>query len=249
MSDFTIRVNHNLIIGGTSQGTPHHGGLILQEQPDNVRKTHVKVATGTSTHADLGLPAWRASPLDAYQSWGGCPTRNATNLGRNLPTPASIPSVRKWEHAFPHPGVILELLNDPRLTPPPPNPRTPVVTPDAFQRLTNQVQAIAGMLQAIMPYIPQLAQQPSSRPPATPLLQTRTTLPLNEPSSMTPSADNPPHFSLESDQAPLGDVTKQPKPVPSTSACNFLDLDTLSSNSIGSLREQLCLVNQRIDEV
>ncbi|RZR82542.1 hypothetical protein BHM03_00008991 [Ensete ventricosum] len=35
----------------------------------------------------------------------------------------------------------------------------------------------------------------------------------------------------------------------STSARNFSDPDTLSSNSIDSLREQLCLVNQRIDEV
>ncbi|RWW54227.1 hypothetical protein BHE74_00039203 [Ensete ventricosum] len=66
---------------------------------------------------------------------------------------------------------------------------------------------------------------------------------------MTRSADNPPHFSLESDQAPSGDTTKQSEPTPSASACNFLDPDTHSSDSTGSLREQLCLVNQRIDDV
>ncbi|RWW52679.1 hypothetical protein BHE74_00040887 [Ensete ventricosum] len=33
------------------------------------------------------------------------------------------------------------------------------VTPEAFQGLTNQVQPIAGMLQAIIPYIPQLANR------------------------------------------------------------------------------------------
>ncbi|RZR91524.1 hypothetical protein BHM03_00019644 [Ensete ventricosum] len=66
---------------------------------------------------------------------------------------------------------------------------------------------------------------------------------------MTRSIDNPPHFSPESDQAPLGDITKRPEPAPSASARNFLDPDKLSSDSTGSLREQLCLVNQRIDDV
>ncbi|RRT52393.1 hypothetical protein B296_00050486 [Ensete ventricosum] len=35
-------------------------------------------------------------------------------------------------------GQYWSLLNDPRLTPPPPNPRIPVVTPKTFQGLTNQ---------------------------------------------------------------------------------------------------------------
>ncbi|RRT70899.1 hypothetical protein B296_00006318 [Ensete ventricosum] len=52
-----------------------------------------------------------------------------------------------------------------------------------------------------------------------------------------------------SDQAPSSDATKRSKPAPSASACSFLHLDTLSSNSTGSLREQLCLVNHRIDDV
>ncbi|RWV77272.1 hypothetical protein GW17_00061924 [Ensete ventricosum] len=66
---------------------------------------------------------------------------------------------------------------------------------------------------------------------------------------MTRSADNPPHFSPESDQAPLGDAIKQPEPTPSASARDFSDPDTLSSDSTSSLREQLRLVNQRIDDV
>ncbi|RWW42648.1 hypothetical protein BHE74_00051781 [Ensete ventricosum] len=89
---------------------------------------------------------------------------------------------------------------------------------------------------------------PTARP-TTPLPQTRTTPPLNEPPLTTRSADNPPHFSPKSDQAPLGDKTKQPEPTPSASAPNFLDPDTLSSDSTSSLREQLRLVNQRIDDV
>ncbi|RRT46748.1 hypothetical protein B296_00026138 [Ensete ventricosum] len=55
------------------------------------------------------------------------------------------------------PGQYWRLFNDPGQTSPPLNPRTPVVILEAFQGLTNQVQAITGMLQAIISYIPQLA--------------------------------------------------------------------------------------------
>ncbi|RRT45130.1 hypothetical protein B296_00050491 [Ensete ventricosum] len=91
------------------------------------------------------------------------------------------------------------------------------------------------MLKSIIPCIPQLAQQSSSQPPATPRPHTRATLPQNEQPSTTRSANNLPHFSPESD--------------PSASAHSFSDPDTLSSDSTSSLREQLRLVNQRIDDV
>ncbi|RRT73144.1 hypothetical protein B296_00026627 [Ensete ventricosum] len=66
---------------------------------------------------------------------------------------------------------------------------------------------------------------------------------------MTRSADNLPHFSPESDRAPLGDAAKRPELAPSAAAHSFPDPDTLFSESIDSLREQLRLVNQRIDDV
>ncbi|RZS15288.1 hypothetical protein BHM03_00047115 [Ensete ventricosum] len=47
----------------------------------------------------------------------------------------------------------------------------------------------------------------------------------------------------------MGDAIKQPEPAPSASTRNFPYLDTLSSDSTDSLREQLHLVNQRIDDV
>ncbi|RRT73962.1 hypothetical protein B296_00006328 [Ensete ventricosum] len=49
------------------------------------------------------------------------------------------------------PGQYWCLFNDPRLTPPLLNLGVSVITPDAFQGLANQVQAIAGMLQTITP--------------------------------------------------------------------------------------------------
>ncbi|RRT45016.1 hypothetical protein B296_00035322 [Ensete ventricosum] len=66
---------------------------------------------------------------------------------------------------------------------------------------------------------------------------------------MTHSVNNLPHFSSESDQAPSGNATKRPEPAPSVSAHSFPDPHTLSSYSTDSLREQLCLMNQMIDDV
>ncbi|RWW03961.1 hypothetical protein BHE74_00007497 [Ensete ventricosum] len=47
--DFTLPINPNLIVGETSHGTHHPGGLVLQEQSNEVRKTHIKIITGAST--------------------------------------------------------------------------------------------------------------------------------------------------------------------------------------------------------
>ncbi|RWW42422.1 hypothetical protein BHE74_00052034, partial [Ensete ventricosum] len=59
--DFTLPINTNLIIGGTSPGTHHPGGRVLQEQPNEVRKTCIKVIARASTPADLELLAWSVS--------------------------------------------------------------------------------------------------------------------------------------------------------------------------------------------
>ncbi|RWW39844.1 hypothetical protein BHE74_00054784 [Ensete ventricosum] len=69
---------------------------------------------------------------------------------------------------------------------------------------------------------------------------------LNDP-GLTPPPLNP--RTPMSDQAPSGDAAKRPEPSPNASAHSFLDPDTLSSDSTDSLREQLHLVNQRIDDV
>ncbi|RRT37237.1 hypothetical protein B296_00041118 [Ensete ventricosum] len=67
------------------------------------------------------------------------------------------------------PGWYWHLFNDPILTPPPLNLEVSVVTAKAFQGLTNQVQTIVGMLQAIISHILQLTHQPSSQLQAAPL--------------------------------------------------------------------------------
>ncbi|RWW08336.1 hypothetical protein GW17_00028225 [Ensete ventricosum] len=49
MSYFTLPINPNLIVEGTSPKTHYPRGLILQEQPSEGRKTHVRVTTRAST--------------------------------------------------------------------------------------------------------------------------------------------------------------------------------------------------------
>ncbi|RRT59714.1 hypothetical protein B296_00045595 [Ensete ventricosum] len=138
--------------------------------------------------------------------------------------PLALPSFRDGNIPSHTQGRYWGLLNNLGLTPPSPNRRTPVVTPKAFQGLTNQPQAAS-------------------------LPQIRATVPQNEQPPMTRSVDNLPHFSPKSDQAPSGDAAKRPEPAPSASGHSFPDPNTLSSDSIDSLREQLRLVNQRIDDV
>ncbi|RWW16253.1 hypothetical protein GW17_00019874 [Ensete ventricosum] len=124
-----------------------------------------------------------ARAFNTCQPRGRCPSRDAANFGGSPATPAFTPfgDANLPSHTL---GRYWRLFNDPRLTPPPPNPGTPVVTPEAFQGLTNQVQAIVRLT-----------------------------------------------------------------PTPNASVCSLPNPDTLSSDSTDSLRAQLRLVNQRIDDV
>ncbi|RZR97123.1 hypothetical protein BHM03_00026237 [Ensete ventricosum] len=59
--DFTLPINPNLIVEGTSPGIHHPRGIVLQEQSSKDRKTRIRVTTGASTPVDLGLSAWSVS--------------------------------------------------------------------------------------------------------------------------------------------------------------------------------------------
>ncbi|RWW20021.1 hypothetical protein GW17_00015894 [Ensete ventricosum] len=61
MPDFILLNYSNLIVRGTSPGTHHPGGLVLQEHFDEVRKICIKDTTRASTRVDLELPAWSTS--------------------------------------------------------------------------------------------------------------------------------------------------------------------------------------------
>ncbi|RZS14749.1 hypothetical protein BHM03_00046479 [Ensete ventricosum] len=146
------------------------------------------------------------------------------------------------------PNRFWRMLTDPRFSPPVTNPELPVVTTKAFLGLTHQVQALAGMAQTIVPYLPQLIQLITSQsaPQTTPLRVESPTAPIRE--------DQP---DIEGQQRPTTEVrSDSPVAIPTRSRCRSRDstqaspdLDTLSSNSTDSLREQVRQVHQRLDKV
>ncbi|RWW60641.1 hypothetical protein BHE74_00032359 [Ensete ventricosum] len=122
------------------------GGSMSQERPtSNPNLEH----PGGSTHV---LPS-------ALQPVGQAPRFLVEEASTVLPTPNHY-----WR-----------LFNDPRLTPPNPG-RTPpplslgppIVMAEAFLGLAQQVRTLIGMIQAIVPYIPQLAQAPMHQCPNVP---------------------------------------------------------------------------------
>ncbi|RWW74381.1 hypothetical protein BHE74_00017679 [Ensete ventricosum] len=140
------------------------------------------------------------------------------------------------------------MITDPGFPPPVSNPASFVVTVEAFLGLTNQVQASAGMVQTIVPYLPQLIQSiiPQSAPLTTSAQMESPVAPNREIQLKTEvlqrwatevHADSPAAVPARSRSRSRNPVQASP------------DLDTLSSDSADSLREQVCQVHQRLDEV
>ncbi|RZS20625.1 hypothetical protein BHM03_00053159 [Ensete ventricosum] len=105
--------------------------------------------------------------------------------------PNHPPQAKEVTTSGPTPNRFWRMMTDPGFSPPVSNPSPFFVMAEAFLGLTNQVQALAGMVQTIVPYLPR------SRDPV------------------------------------------QASP----------NLNTLSSDSADSLREQARQVHQRLDEV
>ncbi|RWW45415.1 hypothetical protein BHE74_00048745, partial [Ensete ventricosum] len=147
------------------------------------------------------------------------------------------------------PGRYWHLFNDLGLTLPPLSLGVPAITPEAFQGLTNQAHAIVGMLQAIIPCIPQLTQRSGAQPKATPPTQAGAIPSPEGPPLATQLADDPPQIPTAFQHVPSSDATRHPTPAPNASTRSLPDPDTLSSDSTDSIRAQLRLVNQRIDDV
>ncbi|RRT78797.1 hypothetical protein B296_00026535 [Ensete ventricosum] len=79
------------------------------------------------------------------------PTLQSTGQTPHFPT-------EELNTVAPTPNRYWRLFDDPRFTPPAPNPGPPALSTEAFLGLTQQVQTLVGMMQAIIPYIPQLVQ-------------------------------------------------------------------------------------------
>ncbi|RWW86384.1 hypothetical protein BHE74_00004844 [Ensete ventricosum] len=70
----------------------------------------------------------------------------------------------------PTPNHFWRMMIDPGFPSPTSNPALFMVTTEAFLDLTSQVQALAGMMQTIVPYLPQLMHSTAhqSAPPTAP---------------------------------------------------------------------------------
>ncbi|KAJ8513372.1 hypothetical protein OPV22_003806 [Ensete ventricosum] len=143
----------------------------------------------------------------------------------------------------PTPNRFLRMMTDPGFPSPASNPASFVVTAEAFLGLTNQVQALAGMVQTIVPYMPQLIQSVTQQPaPPMTFLQTESPVAPNRETQL--EAEPSQRQAMEAHAAsptaaPARSQSRSCDPVQ-----NSPDYDTLSSESTDSLREQVCQVHQ-----
>ncbi|RRT38076.1 hypothetical protein B296_00056398 [Ensete ventricosum] len=111
--------------------------------------------------------------------------------------------------AVPTPNLFWRMMIDPGFPSPASNPAPLMVTTEAFLGLTSQVQALAGMVQTIISYLPQLVHSIANQP-APP------TAPPQTDSSMAPNRGIPPdvrrHRLGSSKSAQLRQPRRQPDP-------------------------------------
>ncbi|RRT35091.1 hypothetical protein B296_00039083 [Ensete ventricosum] len=150
--------------------------------------------------------------------------------------------------AVPTPNRFWRMMTDTGFPPPASNPAPFMVTTEAFLGLTSQVQALAGMVQTIIPYLPQLVHSmPHQSAPSTAPLQTESPAAPNR--GISPDVEAP---QPQVDEARAASPTPTParsqsrsyNPVPTEP-----DFDTLSTDTADSLREQVRQVHQRLDKV
>ncbi|RRT52537.1 hypothetical protein B296_00047203 [Ensete ventricosum] len=124
-------------------------------------------------------------------------------------------------------------MTDPGFPSPASNPAPFVVTIEAFLGLTSQVQALAGMVQTIVIYLPQLIYSTTHQSaPPTAFPQTESPRQVTEAQAASPTP-----ALARSISRSCGLVQTGP------------DFDTLSSDTADSLREQVHQVYQRLDEI
>ncbi|RWW45999.1 hypothetical protein BHE74_00048111, partial [Ensete ventricosum] len=128
--------------------------------------------------------------------------------------------------AMPTPNHFWRMMTDPGFPSPASNPAPLMVMAEAFLGLTSQVQALAGMVHTIIPYLPQLVHSMAHQP-----------APPQTESPTAPGREIPPVA-----EAPPPRVPASPTPTQTRSqsrsynpAPTELDLDTLSTDSTDSL--------------
>ncbi|RZS04341.1 hypothetical protein BHM03_00034666 [Ensete ventricosum] len=175
-----------------------------------------------------------------------CPSGNSNaehHMELNHP-----PQAKEVTTSGPTPNRFWRIMTDPGFPPPVSNPVPFVVTAEAFLCLTNQVQALVGMVQTIVPYLPQLMQSvtPQSAPLATSPQMESSVAPNREIQLETEVLQRrAAKVHADSPVATLARSRSRSRDLVQASP----DLDTLLSDSVESLREQVRQVHQRLDVV
>ncbi|RRT31694.1 hypothetical protein B296_00054325, partial [Ensete ventricosum] len=150
--------------------------------------------------------------------------------------------------AMPTPNRFWRMMTDPGFPSPASNPAPPMVTAEAFLDLTSQVQALAGMVQTIILYLPQLmhmAAHQSAPPQAeSPTAPGRGILLVTKAPPPRVTEAPPPRVPISPTSTPTRSQSRSHNPASTES-----DPDILSIDSTDSLRKQVRRVHQRLDEV
>ncbi|RZR72388.1 hypothetical protein BHM03_00013158 [Ensete ventricosum] len=139
--------------------------------------------------------------------------------------------------AMPTPNHFWRMMTDPGFPSPASNPAPLMVTVEAFLGLTSQVQALAGMVQTIIPYLPQLVHSMALQP-APPAVPPQTESPTAPNRGIPPDVEAPPPRVAEVLPASLTPTSTRSQSHSYNPAPTELDRDTLSIDSTDSLRDK-----------
>ncbi|RRT81560.1 hypothetical protein B296_00008559, partial [Ensete ventricosum] len=98
--------------------------------------------------------------------------------------------------AVPTPNRFWRMMTDPGFPSPASNPTPLMVTTETFLGLTSQVQALAGIVQTIILYLPQLAHSMAHQP-APPAAPPQTKSPMAPNRGIPPGVEAPPPRGAE----------------------------------------------------
>ncbi|RWV84676.1 hypothetical protein GW17_00053589 [Ensete ventricosum] len=143
-----------------------------------------------------------------------------------------IPTLNRYWRLFNDPGLA---PLDPILSPIMPGLGPPGVTTKAFLGLTQQVRTLTGMIQSIVPYIPQLAQAPTHQHPYIPRQTMQQEAPQSRSSQGERLRGSAPHPRSKPRSRSLSESTAKPLSrcyaSPARAGCCFLKLYQLGEGT------------------
>ncbi|RWW05039.1 hypothetical protein GW17_00031708 [Ensete ventricosum] len=146
--------------GGHGRGVRQHGKPQGQTGCQIRRRN---TSTRQAPNSPLTFLALEGGPMSPERPFGDSGTEHHPEPDHPRPTEEATIAV-------PTPNHFWRMMTDPGFPSPASNPASFMVTTEAFLGLTSKVQALAGMVQIIISYLPQLVHLMAhqSAPPAAP---------------------------------------------------------------------------------